>query len=480
MATRNLTPSSAPGEAPSSASPGDVESSRLSHTQTQTASGLSSRTHTQTQTYVSSLRRDGVLVGVVVWWLRIWQNASRGARRVWRWLTQTITAAGALVVLAATAGLALGMCFGWVEWIVAGVAGWVLLALCVPFLFGARSYAVDLGLTTVRAVAGGDVAGDIVVRNTGSRTALPGRIDLPVGDGLIELEVPLLRPARTCAQTLTIATPRRGVMMVGPATAVRTDPIGLLRRERAWDDRHELFVHPRTVTVPSTSSGLVRDLEGNPTRDLVDADLAFHTIREYVPGDSRRQIHWKSTAKTGRLMVRQFEESRRSRLAVVLGTAASEYADDDEFELAVSAAASLGVQAVRDKRDLDVVTGAEVPEMVRGRMRAIHTLAVASPRILLDEFTGVRSLESTMPIEEVCRVAGEAAPGLSLVFMVCGSQTGLQRLRQAAWALPVDAAAIAVICDERAEPKLQSFGGLTVLTIGVLADLPGLMMRGAT
>ncbi|MFX4505177.1 DUF58 domain-containing protein, partial [Acinetobacter baumannii] len=80
--------------------------------------------------------------------------------------------------------------------------------------------------------------------------------------------------------------------------------MGLLRREHAFDDVHDLFVHPRTVALPSTSAGLVRDLEGNATRRLVDADMSFHAIREYVPGDSRRQVHWKSTAKTGRLMVR--------------------------------------------------------------------------------------------------------------------------------------------------------------------------------
>ena len=69
--------------------------------------------------------------------------------------------------------------------------------------------------------------------------------------------------------------------------------------------------------------------------------MSFHAIREYTPGDSRRQIHWKSTAKTGQLMVRQFEESRRSRMAVVLSLALADYADEDEFELGVSAAASL-------------------------------------------------------------------------------------------------------------------------------------------
>lgn len=461
--------------------PDDFGSSRLTHTST--ASGYLSRTqshtHTQTHTHVASRRRDGVLVRVVVGWMRAWQVLTAAARRSWRWLAQTVTAAGLLVVLAASVGLAWGLVFGWTEWIVAGVAACALVLMCVPFLFGANAYDVDLGVRDARVVAGGEVVCDVTVTNRGRTAALPGRIDVPIGDGLIELSVPFLRPEHVYAQALTIPTPRRGIIPVGPATAVRTDPIGLLRREHGWADRHQLYVHPRTAVVPSTSAGLVRDLEGNPTRHLVDADMSFHAIREYVPGDSRRQIHWKSTAKTGRLMVRQFEESRRSRLAVVLSIAADEYANEAEFELGVSAAASLGVQAIRDGRDLDVVTGAEVPEMVRGRMRAIHSLATSSPRVLLDEFTATGLLEHTMPIEEVCRLTGEASTGLSIVFMVCGSHVGLQRLRQAALALPVDAAAIAVICDERAQPRLQAFGGLTVMTIGLVDDLAGLLLRSA-
>lgn len=454
---------------------GDFAHSRI--TRTSTASGFSSRT--QTQTHVATSRRDGALVRVVVWWMRAWQLCSGVASRAWRWVAQTVTPAGVLILLAATVGLGVGIAFGWVELMVASAVAWALLVMSVPFLFGANAYHVDLGIADARVVAGAEVVGDITVINQGRNATLPGRIDIPVGDGLIELGVPLLRPSHSVAQSLTIPAPRRGIIVVGPATTVRTDPIGLLRREHSWDDRHELFVHPRTVVVPSTSAGLVRDLEGNPTRQLVDADMSFHAIREYVPGDSRRQIHWKSTAKTGRLMVRQFEESRRSRLAVVLSLAADEYASDDEFELAVSAAASLGVQAIRDGRDLDVVTGAEVPEVVRGRMRAIHNLAASSPRVLLDEFSAVETLEHTMPIEEVCRLTGEASAGLSIVFVVCGSRVGLQRLRQAALALPMDAAVVGVICDERAQPRLQPIGALSVMTIGLIDDLAGLMLRSA-
>jgi len=442
-------------------------------TRTSGASGSATRTRVTTTARGERGARAGLRA---VSFARAVAEAARG-------LTEraggTVMPAGWLVILAATLGLGLGLAFGWVEWLVAGFASLAMLALCVPFLFGARAYDVVVRLAHERVVAGGEVSGEIVIRNRGRSTALPGRLDLPVGDGLIELGVPLMRAGHSVAQPLLIPAVRRGIIAVGPPTAIRTDPVGLLRRERAWDDVRRVFVHPRTVAVPSTSAGLVRDLEGQPTRRLVDADMSFHAIREYAPGDARRQIHWKSTAKTGQLMVRQFEESRRSRMAVVLGLAEDEYADADEFELAVSAAASLGVQAVRDGRDLDVVTGAEIPRVVRARLRAIRDISAASPRALLDGFCAVESLENTMPLAGVCRLTAETKNDLSIALIVCGSRVAPPTLRRAALAFPADTAVIAVVCDERAHPRMQGVGGFTVLTVGVLDDLASLMLRGA-
>lgn len=429
-------------------------------------------------TRVTAVRR-GALVSAVVAVMSAARRARGAMATAGGRLVETVTPAGWLALAAATAGLAVGWALGWIEWMLAGAASLVLLIMSLPFLFGARAYDVDVRLDHERVVAGGEVAGRIEIRNRSARAALPGRIDLPVGDGILELGVPMLRAGGSRSQPVTIPTPRRGIIPVGPPTAVRTDPVGLLRREHAWDDVRQLYVHPRTVAVPSTSAGLVRDLEGRATRRLVDADMSFHAIREYAPGDARRQIHWKSTAKTGRLMVRQFEETRRSRMAIVLSLAATDYADADEFELAVSCAASLGVQGTRDGRDLAVVTGAEIPRVVRGRLRAIQTLSAASPRALLDGFADIDLLEHTMPLEEVCRLTVESSPALSVAFVVCGSRVTLSRLRQAALAFPEDTAVLAVLCDERAHPRLRPLGGLTLLTVGLLDDLAGLLLRGA-
>ena len=110
---------------------------------------------------------------------------------------------------------------------VAGAIALLLVVMCVPFLFGARFLDVDLGLAHERVVAGDGVTGEIVVRNDGRRVALPGRLDLPVGRGLVEFGVPLLRPGRTRSSPSSRSLPsRRGIVTVGPATTVRSDRSG--------------------------------------------------------------------------------------------------------------------------------------------------------------------------------------------------------------------------------------------------------------
>ena len=444
--------------------------SRLSRTAASTGTG--------TRTTTSRDRRS-VLVRSVVRATRIFRAIAQAITSAVAWCTSTVRPAGAVIAVTATVGLGLGLVFGWIEWLTAGIVALALLVMAVPFLFGARAYEVDLTLTHERVVAGDSVTGELTVRNRGTRVALPGRIDIPVGAGLVEFAVPLLRAGHTVAQPLDIPNLRRGIITVGPATTVRSDPIGMLRREHDFDDTHELYVHPRTVTLPSTSAGLIRDLEGAPTRRLVDADMSFHAIREYVPGDSRRQVHWKSTAKTGRLMVRQYEESRRWRMAVIVASALDESADAEEFELAVSCAASLGMRAVRDARDLDIVVGAEIPRVVRGRLRAIRHLPVTAPRVMLDGFSGVDALANTMALEDMCRLASESNERLSVAVLVGGSKVSLTRMRKAALAFPVDTAVVGVICDENAHPRMQTLSGLTVLTVGTIDDLSGLLLRGA-
>ena len=451
------------------------ESTELRYGRTSTVTGTRTRGATVTR---YATERTGFAASV--------EEGRRAATRVGRvlraagaWLAETVSPAGWMLLGVAVVGLVAGIAWGWAEaWVLAAVA-LVLLVACMPFLLGRHDYAIRLVLDRDRVVAGAEVTGELDIANRGSRASLPVLLDIPVGEGLVEAHIPLLRARAEHREQITISAARRGVIPVGPMTISRGDPLGILRREQAWPEVQTIYVHPVTTPIPSTSAGLMRDLEGASTSTIVDSDLAFHAIRDYLPGDSRRHVHWKSTAKTGQLMVRQYEETRRSHIAVLLDLDAERYTSDDEFELAVSAAASLALQAVRDGREVLITTSAEIPEHAMGIVHSIRELPTITPRAMLDGMSELDASVLVMPLEQVARMTAQSSPQLSMVFAVTGSLQPVNRLRATAVAFPSDVTAIAVRCEPGAEPTLRSARELRVVTIGMLHDLGHLMARGA-
>ena len=238
-------------------------------------------------------------------------------------------------------------------------------------------------------------------------------------------------------------------------------------------------MHPRTVGVPSTSTGLIRDLEGAATRDLTSSDVAFHALREYQTGDERRFIHWKSTAKTGTYMVRQFEQTRRSHLVVALSLATRDYATEEEFELAVSVAGSLGVRAIHDGRTVSVVVSAITPEFAKRSVYAVRRLAPTFPRA---SSTTSRSWIARRPrsrVRDIARVVADDVVGISVAFLICGSTPTPAELRAASAPFATDVSVIVVVCDPDAVPGFRRVSGLTVLTIGYLEELRAALSRTA-
>lgn len=438
---------------------------------TRTVGATRTATHTRYTT-----RRGDTVVSAVVWWIRASRTAVAVLRSGWNWVGGTVTAAGWLTILVA-AMLPVGIAVGWLELVAASSVAIVLLVLSIPFLFGAHSYDVDLTLDHDRVVAGTEVGGSVTITNTSKRIALPGRLDIPTGGGLTDVHVPLLRSGHSYVERVLISAARRGVIRVGPVTSVRTDPLGLLKREVAWVDVNELYVHPVTVPIPSTSAGFIKDLEGNPSAEVVDSDISFHAIREYQLGDARRSIHWKSTAKTGQLMVRQYEETRRSRLAIILSLDEAEYASPDEFELAVSIAGSLGARALRDSRDLALVVSEQIPEFIRKVVRSVRMLRVRTSRLLLDDLSAVEADPNVMQVEQVCSLATQVISDMSIAFALCGSTITPRRLQSLALKFPANVSVVAVVCDLQGTPGFRDLSGLTVMTVAILDDFKGLMAR---
>lgn len=423
--------------------------------------------------------RTGFLADAVIATVRFFTAArALGARLVGR-LAGVITPLGWSILAAVPVTLVVGYLIGWIELVVVGFALVAIIVIAFIYLVGRSAISIELRVPHSRVVAGERAVGDVVVSNPSRRRTFGVTVEVPVGSGLAEAALPGLARGATFTHEFVIPTLRRGVVPVGPVRTVRADPIGIVRRELVWTDVAEVFVHPRTISIPSMSTGFIRDLEGNPTRDLSNNDVSFHALREYIPGDERRYIHWKSTARTGTLMVRQFEETRRSHLVIALSLATSDYSSDDEFEMAVSVAGSLGARAIRDARTVTVVASEVTPQFAKRKLFAVKLLSTLTRTRLLDDLAVVERVENALPITDVARVTGEQAVGVSVAFLVCGSGATPQELRAASTKFPADVEVVAVVCDPDRPPGLRRVAGLSVLTIGFLEDLQKSLARSA-
>ncbi len=368
------------------------------------------------------------------------------------------------MAVVAVLGLALGWLLGWAEFAALGAALAAVLAVSLLMTLGRARYRVTLDMADNRVRIGERAVGRVEVVNAARRRSLPSRIELPVGGNVAELAVPALASGAPHDDLFAIPTARRAVVVVGPVRSVRGDPFGVARRSIRWTRPVELYVHPALVPLGGASAGLLRDLEGQATRDLSDSDLSFHALRDYVAGDDRRYIHWRTTARRGQLMVKQFEDTRRTQTVIALATDPRDYASDDEFELAVSTAASIGVQTLRDERDLAVLAGP-------------GSLRVRTPPLLLDDCSGIELAPSGAGVTLLGRRIARESPQCSVAILVTGSAPSAADVRLGTQHLPAGTRVLVVQCQVGAEVSVRTQRSLSLGVLGVLPDLPRLLRR---
>lgn len=402
-------------------------------------------------TFASTLTRpEGPAANVV-------ERTSRAARVVRR----VVTPIGWATLATMLGAWIVGWQLGWREAMIASAACLLLFVMSLAFLVGRATLHVNVILQPRRVSVGTPAAGQVAVTNISPRRMWPIRLELRVGAAVARFNLPMLASGRRHDELFVIPTTRRAVVPVGPAMTVRGDPLGLMRREVSWTDVIELFVHPRIVGLDPLGSGLLRDLEGQSSNDISMSDLAFHTLRDYAAGDDRRYIHWRTSARTGRLMVRQFVDTRRIHATVVVDGDPSSYAGADEFEIALSAAGSIAVRAVQDEQQASVIASHEA-------------VADGSVQQILDGLT-----RAEFGADTLATLAGSVlrtAPDTSIAILITGSVPAFPALRRAAAALPSEIDTVAMRVDPRADPGMTVLGGnLTMLTLPALNDLPALM-----
>ena len=148
---------------------------------------------------------------------------------------------------------------------------------------------------------------------------------------------------------------RRGPVLLGPWTIERVDPWGLFRRRVGSATEAMLLVVPRIrpVSLAALPSALA-DYGGSSEMGTT----TFATLREYVVGDELRHVHWRSSAKTGKLMMRQYVDVTRPRITLILVSDPRAFLTPDDFEDAVDYIASLASVGASSGLDVEVVTTA--------------------------------------------------------------------------------------------------------------------------
>ena len=352
----------------------------------------------------------------------------------------------------------------WLEaWFIA-LALATLMVLAALQALGRATYRVRLSLVSTRVVVGDPALGSLYLSPPSQRATRPATVEMPVGQGMAVFDIPRLSPGAEHQEVFTVPTRHRGVITVGPVRSIRGDALGLVRRSQNWTEPVDLFIHPRTVNLDSTAIGFIRDIEGAVTQDLSSSDVSFHALREYTPGDDRRNVHWKTTARTGRLMVRQFEETRRAHLLVIHDLDPQAWDEEEDFETSVSASASLLLAAVRDSREISLVTQAGRPYLPTGAR-------------VLDTFTTLNPVEGAGDLVGLTRQAVSTMPQASVTVLVTGARTSASALHRAHAELPASTRCLALRINAREHLASQRVAGLPVVTLPDLEHLAPAMRK---
>ena len=261
-------------------------------------------------------------------------------------MSARLTGRGWGVVAVLIGSIALGLALRYPEAVGIGMGTLVLLVVAYFLVSGGGPvWATATAQPRVERRADSAVRVDVDAARAhrrGLRLVAPGALAHPViwDETGIHADVP-------------IPTQRRGPVSLGPWSLERVDPWGLLRRRVGEVDGVAVLVIPRVRPVSlATLPSALADFGGSAEMGTT----TFATLREYVVGDELRHVHWRSSAKTGTLMMRQYIDVTRPRITLVLVVEERAYTSDDEFEGAVDFLASLAAVASSSGLDVDVCT----------------------------------------------------------------------------------------------------------------------------
>jgi len=189
------------------------------------------------------------------------------------------------------------------------------------------------------------------------------------GGYINEQPVEFLSSQQVTQITINCTPLRRGKLNFSGAYLVKPDLLGLFRRLFFAQQKQSCLVLPKRYQIPPLNLSGRRQFQsgGVSLANSVGDSSEFMSLREYRHGDALNQIHWKSFARHGKLIVKEYQDEYFVRRALLLDTYAGDL-DNDLFEAAISVAASLAISERQNEALLDLMfVGQESYRFTTGR-----------------------------------------------------------------------------------------------------------------
>jgi uncharacterized protein (DUF58 family) len=182
-----------------------------------------------------------------------------------------------------------------------------------------------------------------------------------------------LDPGESTEVTLRLACSLRGAYELRRLQAATPLPSGLVKWPRTVRAVERLLVYPafRRLTHLDIPHGRNYQPGGVAVASHVGDSVEFVGLRPFRDGDRVRDVHWPAVARTGRLVVKEFQEEYFVRLAMVLDVEVRSARDERLLDRALSSAASMADALARQDYLIDIFcAGAEVHHLRAGRALA--------------------------------------------------------------------------------------------------------------
>lgn len=310
--------------------------------------------------------------------------------------------------------------------IVAGFStrDWELISLVLPITFYMMlasllrppadiSITAERSIQSTRVMEGDDAEVRLIVENQGPRShrfeiqdMMPQASELISGSNRHPIS---LAPGQRASFSYTLRFGRHGKKKLGPVVARWRDPLFVFNEEKYLDVISEVTVIPyiHEIRKKTLSPEKLRIPVGSSRSRFRGAGTDFHSIREYFTGDELKRINWKATARSGKLLVNDFESERSGDVTVILDATGDDdsWAGIEALNRTMEAAVSISSSVLRNRHRVGMVIVGQYIDMVmpafgrRQFYRIVDRVLSLSPGEVRSLWTTLSVLQGKFPFE---------------------------------------------------------------------------------